>query len=365
MIQPDFWNGDQFDAEAQRLYEAGDYDQALDVLKRALHRYPDSVELLISMGYTRLAREEYAWAHQSFDLALWHEPDHEEALAGIGEAKLRLGDRAGAFRAFDLLIELGFDDDIELMLCVGRSLMREGLFERAERFFRMARKADRYSSDVALDLGYVFYRIGDVRKAARWAKEAVRLDPANSDARALYGNVLYERGQFAAALGEFDRIAPTDVFDAAVAWRIIELKRRLHDLPPDAVEVRPWMLVLEELSVEPSPEDRLLAELEARAHGAPAPFERSQLDLFGRPPEIAIEEWHRVRSSDGSVFEGDWETIVCKMRDVAGDPTQSLIEYMRAEAGRLSELTGGSVSCDDARAFIEDSARVGALEIEK
>jgi Flp pilus assembly protein TadD len=365
LIQPDFWSGDQFDAEAQRLYEAGDYDQALHVLKRALSRYPDSVELLISMGYTRLAREEFAWAHQSFDLALWHEPDHEEALAGIGEAKLRLGDRVGAFRAFDLLLELGFGDDVELMLCVGRSLMREGLFGRAERFFRFARRADRHSADVALDLGFVFYRAGDARKALRWSREAVRLDPANADARALYGNVLYERGEFQAALAEFEHIPPTDLYDPAVAWRIIELKRRLHDLPADAVEVRPYMLVLEELAVEPSPEDRLLAELEAEALGVTAPWERSQLDLFGRPPEIAVDGWHRVRSADGSVFEGDWETIVREMRDRKGDPSQSLIDYMRAEAGRLRELTGGSVSCDDARAFIEDSARIGALEIEK
>jgi len=365
LIQPDFWSGDQFDAEAQRLYEAGDYDQALDVLKRALRRYPDSVELLISMGYTRLAREEYAWAHQSFDIALWHEPDHEEALAGIGEAKLRLGDRVGAFRAFDLLLELGFGDDVELMLCVGRSLMREGLFARAERFFRFARRADRHSADVALDLGYVFYRGGDARKAVRWAREAVRLDPANADARALYGNVLYERGDFQAALEAFEHIPPTDLYDPAVAWRIIELKRRLHDLPADAVEVRPYMLVLEELSVAPSPEERLLAEVEAEALGITAPWERSQLDLFGRPPEIAIDEWHRVRSPDGSVFEGDWETIVREMRDRTGNPGQSLTDYMRAEAGRLHELTGGSVSCDDARAFIEDSARIGALEIEK
>jgi len=365
LIQPDKWNGDQYDAEAQRLYEAGDYDEALELLKRAVEHYPDSVELLVSMGYTYLACEEFAWAHAAFDRALWHDPDHEEALAGIGEAKLRLGDRAGAFRAYDVLIELGFDTDVELMLCVGRSLLREGLIDRAVRFFRLARTADPRSADVALDLGFAFYRQGDTDVALRWGREAIGLDPMMADARALCGNVLYERGEFTASLQQFERIPATEVGDPAVAWRIIELKRQVHDLPPDAPEVRPYMLVLEELATDPTPEERLIAEVEAEARGVRGAWVRNQLDLFGRPPAMLTGEWHRVRSSDGSVFEGDWDTIVETMRDRAGVPNQSVRDFMRAESFRLRDLTGGTVSCDSPRAFIEDSARVGALEIER
>lgn len=364
MIKPDYWNGDQYDAEAQRLYEAGDYDQALDVLNRALVKYPESPELLISLGYTRLAREEFAWAQGAFELALWHEPEHEEALAGIGDAKLRLGDRAGAFRSYDILLELGFDSDVELMLCVGRSLLREGLNDRAVRFFLRARSADPLNADVALDLGFAAYRRGENEAALDWSREAIRLDPTFSDARALCGNVLYERGEFTAALEQLERIAPTHIVDPAVAWRIVELKRRVYDLPENSPSVRPYLLVLEELSVEPSPEDRLLAEVEAEAQGLRTTWVRSQLDLFGRPPGLAQEGLHRVRASDGSVFEGDWDTIVGDMRDRT-DPKQSLGDFMRAEAHRLEDLTGGLVSFDTPRAFIEDSARVGALEIER
>ena len=365
MTQPDYWNGDQYDAEAQRLYEAGDYDQALDILKRALERYPDSVELLVSLGYTYLACEEFAWAHAAFDRALWYDPDHEEILTGIGEAKLRLGDRMGAFRAYDVLVELGFDTDAELMLCVGRSLLREGLIDRALNFFRLARAADPRNPDVALDLGFAFYRKGDVEAALRWARKAIRLDPMLADGRALCGNILYERGEFTDALEQLERIPAREVGDPAVAWRIIELKRRVYDLPADAPEVRPYMLVLEELATEPSPEERLIGEVEAEARGLRGPRARNQLDLFGRPAVMVTGDWHRVRSADGSVFEGDWETIVRTMRDRGSDPAQSVLDFMRAESHRLLDLTGGPVSCDDARQFIEDAARVGALEIER
>ncbi|MDX1394224.1 MAG: tetratricopeptide repeat protein [Gemmatimonadota bacterium] len=364
MIQPDYWNGDQFDAEAQRLYEAGDYEAALEVLKRAIEEHPESPELHITLGFTRLAREEFAWAHGAFSIALWHDPEHEEALAGIGEAKLRLGDRAGAFRAFDVLLELGFDTDAELMLCVGRSLLREGLPDRAIRFFRLARRADPLSAEVALDMAFAANGQGEPALALDWSYEALRLDPEFAEARALSGNILYERGEFTAALEQFERIPPTRITDPAVAWRVIELKRRVYDLPESSAAVRPYLLVLEELATEPSPEDRLLAEIEAAAQGRRTTWPAGQLDLFGRPPEIAQEGVHRVRVSDGSVFEGDWETIVRNMRDLT-DPTQSVRDFMRAEAGRLNQLTGGLVSFESPQAFIEDSARVGALEIER
>ncbi len=364
VIQPDFWNGEQFDAEAQRLYEVGDYDGALDILKRALSRFPDSIELLVSMGYTRLAREEYAWARMTFAQALALDPEHEEALAGIGEAMLKLGERAAAFRAFETLIELGYEADVELMLCVGRSLLREGLLDRAERFFRLARAADPESADTALDLAYTFYRKGDAEAALYWSREAVRLDDGFTDASTLYGNVLYERGEFHSALAQLERIAPEQLTDPTVAWRIIELKRRIQNLAADAPEVRPYMEALEELAADPGPEERLLAEIEARENGSRGPWTPGQLDLFGRPPEFTAEDWHRVRAADGAVFEGDWDTIVRTMRDRSTNPSLSVWDFMREEARRLGQLTGCPVSCDSPRAFIEDSARVGALEIE-
>jgi len=363
--QPDSWNGEQYDAEAQRLYEAGQYDQALDLLKRALVRYPDSTELLVSLGYTRLAREEYAWARAAFRGALRIDAEHEEALAGIGDAMLKLGERASAFRVFEQLLELGFEIDLELMLCVGRSLLREGLLRRAERFFRMAHAADPESPDAALDLAFTFYRGGDLEGALFWSQKAVLLDPEFADARALFGNVLYERGDFNGALEQLETIDAPNVGDAAVAWRIVELKRRLRGLAPDAEELRPYLRVLEVLSSDPSPEDRLLAEVEAEASGEILGFGRNQLDLFGRPPQTRLAQPHRVRAADGIVYEGDWERIVCDMRNGSDRPALSVDEFMKEEAMRLRALTGVQVSWATARAFLEDAARVGALEIER
>ena len=122
-----FRSSDEFDEQAHQCYNEGRYDDALAVLKDGIAVYPNAVELHIGMGYAYLAREEYAWSRRSFEVALTLDGEHEDALAGLGEVLLKIGDRAGAIRAFDRILQLGFHDDHDLMLQVGRALFRDGM----------------------------------------------------------------------------------------------------------------------------------------------------------------------------------------------------------------------------------------------
>lgn len=360
----DFWDCERYDREARRLYEAGDYDGSAELLEEGLARYPGAPELHVSLGYAHLGREVYAWAAGAFRTALGLSPDHEEALAGLGETWLKLGERARAFLAFERIVELGFDDDAELMLAVGRALAREKLWVRAERFLRLALRADRSCADAAFELALLRRARDDRRSAVRWLRRALRSDGGHHEARAAYGNLLYERGDEVRALAELERIPPRHLFDPVAAWRVVELMRRLRGTGPEAPELAPWLERLEALSVEPTPEDRLLAEV---AGVASVPVANpGQLDLFTVPPEGREERLvHRVRGPQGCVYEGDWATIVLAMRDRSPDPSMSVAEFMRHEARRLRDLTGVPIPDDDPRRFIVESARAGVFRIER
>ncbi|MFQ5889957.1 MAG: tetratricopeptide repeat protein, partial [Gemmatimonadota bacterium] len=180
-----FWGSDEYDRAAERLYEAGDYDGALSILEQGLAVYPESAELRVSVGYAELAREQYAWARRSFERALALEPDHEDALVGLGEVLLKFGERGRAFRIFERLLELGFQDDVELLLSIGRALSHEGLDAHARRFFERAVRADRRSADAAAELAYSLYRQGEKRRARAWLERALCREPTNHEARAL------------------------------------------------------------------------------------------------------------------------------------------------------------------------------------
>src|ERR1051325_8350288 len=95
-----FLSSEEYDERAHRLYDSGNYDGALETLKEALRLYPHSVELYVGLGYTRLAREEFAWARQAFEKSLVLDPENEDALVGMGEVLLRFGQREEAVHLF-------------------------------------------------------------------------------------------------------------------------------------------------------------------------------------------------------------------------------------------------------------------------
>jgi len=351
-----FWTAEEYDRQAQRLYEAGDYDGALETLKRGSTLYPEAVELQVSIGYTHLAREEFVWARRSFGAALEREPDHEDALVGLGESRLKLGERARGFQCFERVLDLGYGRDLDLMLSIGRALFREGLWEHAERFFRRAVEADESSSDAAADLAYTFHRQGDGVQARVWLEKCLELDEENHDARSLLANLFYEGGEPEKALEHLERIPLDCLWDPVSAWRLVELVRAYREMSSGARELDPYLERLDQLFVDPTPEERILLEVEMEASGLEAPpvVARDQLDLFGGDPELSLAG-HRM----------DWAGIVRAMCESSANPGQSVEEFMRETARQVRDKTGIEIPDDDPEAFLKASARAGVLHIDR
>ncbi len=153
-----FLSSEEYDERAHELYNEGQYDAALDVLREGLNLYPESVELHIGAGFARLAREEYAWARRSFEVALVLDALHEEALAGLGETLLKFGLRDEAMKAFRKILDLGYDDDLDLVLQVGRALFREEMMDEAREFFDVGRITG--PLDILREVGLGYVRLG-------------------------------------------------------------------------------------------------------------------------------------------------------------------------------------------------------------
>lgn len=362
----DLWGPEEYDAEAQRLYDDEEYGAALALLEEGILLFPESVALRLTLAYTHLAVREFAWARAAFEQTLALEPEHEEALVGLGDALLKLGDRAGAFLAFDRVRELGFGDDPDLMLAVGRSLYREGMYERAARHYRRAGE----SAAAAAELGYCLSQMGRREAAARHVGRALEMDPGLHEARCFLGNLRYESGDYEGALDAFRQVPAPEMWDPLAVWRTVELLRGLRELSPEDDELEHYLDRLERLSTPASPVDRLLAEVGAEVDdgGGLERADRHQLDLFAlhaRAPEGREPGVHRVRTRDGRLYTGDWLSIVEAMRDQSGDPTVSVAEFMRETARLMRNVTGMAVPEDDPEAFVRASARAGILKIER
>jgi len=352
----EFWGPDDYDLNAQKHYEAGELDAAIQILREGTAIYPEVTELRVSLGYTELAREEYAWARRAFTGALRLEPDHEDALVGLGETLLKLGERGRAFRSFDRVLELGFSEDADLMLSIGRILLREALFERAERFLRLAAAADPNGTEAPTDLGSVLQQLERLDEAQDWFERALRRDPENHDARALLGNLVYEAGERRAALAHFERIPTAALWDTLTIWRIVELKRAFDDPGHDS-GITPYVSRLEELFAGMPPEDQLIDDLVSGLAGASdnSIFVPGQMDMFRPGAERGARQGDEGRQ--------DWEGIVQAMCRSSAEPERTLLQYMRDTARRIRVLTGIRIPDDDPEAFLKASATAGVLHI--
>ena len=362
-----FLSSEEYDERAHQLYNEGQFDDALDVLREGLALYPTAVELHVGVGYARLAREEYAWARRSFEESLVLDPDHEDALAGLGETLLKFGQQDAAIRSFRRILELGYQDDLDLMLQAGRALFKEGLIEDAQQFFDIAVQQAPDMAEAVAMVGYAQHRLGDDDAAIVTLRRALQLDGDHADARIYLGNILYDRGDYEAALYHLDRTSPDDHWDELGIWRLIELKKTVYRLKDDDPELTPWDARLSELHGDPDDIDEMLAEIETRMNES---YDgRGQLELFGALLSDLAEgkrdaATHRVVTDEGTSFDGTWEEIVREMRDASATAQgRSIQEFMLNEARRQYAVTGMLISTSDPESFIRGSAEAGLLRI--
>jgi tetratricopeptide (TPR) repeat protein len=365
-----FLSSDDYAERAHQLYSEGRYDEALSVLRDGLEVYPFAVELHLGAAYAQLAREEYAWARASFAEALALDPQNEEALAGFGEVLLKLGERQRALGYFEQILSLGFREDHDLMLQIGRALFREAMMRHAQGFFQLAVDHHTDSSEAAACLGYAAHRLGEEDAALYWLRRALDLEETHAEARIYLGNLLYDRGEYEAALFHFERTDPADHVDELAVWRLIELEKSVRGLATAAPELELWQDRLATLSDRRDPEERVLAEVEAIQPDGTV-RDPHQLELFGAlliqlrgMRRRAIGEVHRVRSAGGVTYAGTWEEIVLQMKaDDRDGLGASIPQYMERVALRSRAETGMLIPVTDPESFIQGIVAAGLAEI--
>ncbi len=360
-----FWSSEEYDERAHSLYNEGDYEGALETLKEGLALYPNAVELYAGLGHARLAREEYAWARLAFDRALVLDPTHEDAMVGLGEVLLRLGRGREAIDLFGRVEGLGYDDDVELMLTMARALYRESLFAPARDMFARLAAARPDCGEAVAGVGYCIHRLGDDVGACRYLRRSLRVDPDLYEARTYLGHLLYDRGDWDAALRELERVPPSDQWDTLAVWRVLELKSSAPGQAGDQLDRLPWQERLDQLEAEDDPVDRLLSEIEAGV-APPHPWhshDENQLELFSISEESGSEASIQVRLPSGAIVRGSWRDAVRQFRDHMGFTHEPLVSFMRRMAERWHEQYGVEVPSGDPEGFLRSAARFGLLRL--
>ncbi|MEN9761647.1 MAG: hypothetical protein RI906_1473 [Pseudomonadota bacterium] len=164
--------------EAQVLREAGLYQQAFEVLDRALADYPANPELLYDHGMAAERIDRVEVMEASLRKLIGLRPDHAHAYNALGYS---LADRNLRLDEAQALIEKALElspNDGHILDSMGWVLFRKGQYERAIQYLRRAFEI-MPDAEVAAHLGEALWQAGKTDEAKQLWRDARRKDPDN------------------------------------------------------------------------------------------------------------------------------------------------------------------------------------------
>ena len=165
-------------AEAQILRDAQRHDDAFKVLSQALDKQPDQPDLLYDLALTAEKLERYDLLETHLRKLIQVKPDHAHAYNALGysfaERNIRLPE---ARKLIEKALEIS-PDDYFIIDSLGWVLYREGDLKGAARELRRA-YGGRPDAEIGAHLGEVLWLLGERDEARRVWDESLKAGPEN------------------------------------------------------------------------------------------------------------------------------------------------------------------------------------------
>lgn len=157
--------------KVQLIHEAGKFDEALALGKRALERFPDDSGLLAAMSTLALDVEDADLARQCADKA----GDHPEALAAVGMLDLLDGDPETAGARFDRSLSIRQHNP---RAWIGRGLAALVRHDPAAAARDIDQGAQQFGDHIGswIAAGWAHYLAGDIAAATQRFERALSID---------------------------------------------------------------------------------------------------------------------------------------------------------------------------------------------
>ena len=315
------------------------------------------------LGYTYLARKDFAQAVTAFDRALAANPAYVPALLGKGEALMGQNEQALALAVFesaiaanpsmssvrariDVLRFRAVQEQVER----AQAAARAGRLDEAEMAYKRAIAASPESGFLYRELAAVEQQRGGFDEALANARKAIALDKADGAAHAIAGAVLEGRGDFSGAAAEFELAASIDQ-SAAYRARAADLRRKADEalLPEEfrAIPGAPSITRAQLAALIGRSLDRLVAN-------APQRSPVVMTDVRGHWANAWIQAVTRARVLDAFpnhtfqpgaiVSRGDFAQAVSRLLTVVGARRQDLALTWRTARPSFTDIAPGHLA---------------------
>jgi tetratricopeptide (TPR) repeat protein len=233
-------------ATAWQVLQSGDSKAAEREFTVILKASPAFYPAEAGMGYAALARRDFNASVTHFDKALAANASYAPALAGKGDALLAQGRADAALAAFQAavaadasLTALGAKIDAlkfrnaQEGVANARKAADVGRFDEARRLYQNAIAASPDSAFLHRELAVVERRAGDAAAAIDQAQQAVKLDPSDTRALTLIGEIYEGDKQWTNAADAYTAVNAIEPSEALAA-KIDQMRQKAAlELMPD------------------------------------------------------------------------------------------------------------------------------------
>lgn len=218
--------------------KAADKPMTFDELKAASEKDPDDLDLKAKLAEQYFRRNMPGDAKKLADAVLEKEPGH--AIAAVVKARLliRGGDDEGAMTLLETA-QKAKPEDVKLIATVGRLHLERKEYEKAAELFEKGRKLAPFDADWLEQLAKIYKETKDTTKLNAVLAELVSQDPDELDGRVRLAKSTLEAGEFAKAEAFARDALMIDVANTDAKESLVEaLKKQKKDAEAAKIEKR-------------------------------------------------------------------------------------------------------------------------------
>ena len=161
------------------LITTGDYEEAIDVLKKAVSLEPDNIKAMSLLGWAYTYADRYDEAFMVYQKVLSMDPDNSMARCNLGYILYKKGIYGEAIEQLSRVIKENRDRSAVLYAryYMGLVYLDREMFSDAVHFFKEALKLGPNLSEAYYYLGVAHKEMGDIESAKKMWEECIGKNP--------------------------------------------------------------------------------------------------------------------------------------------------------------------------------------------
>lgn len=215
----------QFLIEAQRAYERGAYEMALAFSDSAEQYAPNLADIHFLRGVVYTQLNQLPIAQAAYEVVLELDPVYPGARYNMGLNAFRRGKLRDAITYYQAEREI--EASSNLMLELGRAYAKLGEPDSARIAYEEALVLDSTNATIYMWLGQLYEELGDFEQALTYSRKGLRLRPDDLDYKYIIGSLLYRSGEVDEAVGYLEPVAAARPWHHGAQFNLGQVLMRL------------------------------------------------------------------------------------------------------------------------------------------